>query len=457
MDELAGADPAPAGEAGPLRLNEQSRARKGPWWWPLLAAGLVSAAVYLIVVLRLPWWRYGVQLQSWSQILGDGWGPFLAMMAGIAILAAAYGLGWVLVRRGRASRRIVWAFAILFAATLFWMLPITSDLFSYLVQAHLLTDLGQNPLEAAPLEGPLDPLVLAYAGPYAGLSSAYGPAWTLLSAPATAGRHDVAGGLFYLKGLATGAYLGSAWLVERLVRRLRSSDGLSGLYLFAWNPLVLLLAVGDGHNDMVMIGLALLAVWFLLQARWGLAFGVLALSAWVKYVSALLVPLFLIYAWQCLGERSGGRRWPALFRALAWVAAASALVLLPLWGRDGMAGLVQRFLRPANWQAMGSGLPGWAMSLGMGLFFLSYMVLLVWLARRGSSSAYLGHGAFLVLLLAFFLGAARSQPWHFIWPVALAGLSNQRWASPLVAGLSILFLGVQAWVEWGAPGWPVGA
>ena len=442
--------------AGVGALDDLSGGEGGASWWPLVVAGLVTEAVYLAVALRLPWWRYADQLQSWSQILGDGWGPLLACLAGIGILAAAYFWGWALVRRGRAVRRLVWAFAGLYAATLFWMLPITSDLFGYLVRAHLLTDLGRNPLEEAPMEGPLDPLVLTYADPYFRESSAYGPAWTLLSAPGTLGRHDLAGGLFYLKGLATAAYLGSAWLVERLLRRLRPADTLTGLYLFAWNPLVLLLAVGDGHNDMVMMALALLAVWLLLQERWALAFGALALSVWTKYISALLLPLFLIYAWRRLGEGPADRRSPVLFRAAASAAAVSVLVFLPLWNEGGLVGLVQRFLQPANWEGGGSGLAGWVMLVGLGLFALAYLGLLWRLARRGDTCQHLCHGAFVALLLAFLLGAARSQPWHLIWPAAVAGLSDRRWAWPLVAGLSVLFLGVQVWVEWGARGWPLG-
>jgi alpha-1,6-mannosyltransferase len=457
MDELAMTDGAKAGEPGQLPLESQPEAGTGRSWWPLAAAGLVTEAVYLAVVLRLPWWRYATHLQSWSQILGGGWGPFVAALAGIGVLGMAYVWGWRLVRRGKATRRVVWAFAGLFAATLFWMLPITSDLFGYLVQAHLLTDLGRNPLEDAPLEGPLDPLVIAYSGPYARHASAYGPTWTLLSVPATMGRRDAAGGLFYLKGLATAAYLGCTWLVERLLRRLRPADALLGLYLFAWNPLVLLLAVGDGHNDIVMMGLALLAVWLLLREQWVLAFGTLALSAWVKYGSALLLPLFLIYAWHRVGEEPGERRWPVLFRALASAGAASVAVLLPLWNEGGMAGLVQRFLQPVNWERTGSALSGWALLLGLSLFSVAYLGLLWWLARGDTSCRRLCHGAFLGLLLAFVLGAARSQPWHLIWPAAVAGLSDRHWVWPLVAGLSILLLGVQVWVEWGAPGWPVGA
>ncbi len=58
---------------------------------------------------------------------------------------------------------------------------------------------------------------------------------------------------------------------------------------------------------------------------------------------------------------------------------------------------------------------------------------------------------FLALLLAFFLGAARSQPWHLLWPAALAGLSDYRWAVPVIVGLSGIMLAVQVGVEWAVP------
>ncbi|MGD8791922.1 MAG: hypothetical protein PVF47_05165, partial [Anaerolineae bacterium] len=160
-------------------------AGRGPW--PLIAGGLVSEIIYLAAAIRLPWWRYGSHVRQWSSIVGRGWGPLIGCLAGAGVLFAAYLWGWRAVRRGRASRAMVWAFALVFTATLLWLLPITSDLFGYLVQAHLLTDLGTNPLLVAPLEVADSRFVLAYLGPYAALPSAYGPAWALLSAPATLG------------------------------------------------------------------------------------------------------------------------------------------------------------------------------------------------------------------------------------------------------------------------------
>jgi len=419
----------------------------------LLGAGLVSEAVYLAVTIRLPWWRYGGRLGSWSAFLGPGWAEFVLCLIGIGVLMAAYLAGWWAVRRGRVRRWLVWAFAIVFAATLFWLMPITSDLFTYLSQAHLLTDLGLNPLLVATLDIPSDPLLLAYPSLYGTKPSVYGPAWSLIAAPGTLGQHDVVGGLLYLKGLAVLAYLACGWLLERILRRIRPEAVLEGLYLFAWNPLVLLMAAGDGHNDIVMATVVLAALWLLLTERWALAFGSLTLSIWIKYVGAIFFPLFAVYAWKRLQEEGGGATWRVVAQCVLVVVAVSILVFVPFWSSDLISGLAGRLLRPVNWQGGAGGASSWALGAGLALFVLIYLALTWRVARQPASFERVAGTCFVAALLVFVLGAARSQPWHLIWPAALAGLSNRRWAWSVVVGLSAVLLIVQVWVEWGAPGW----
>jgi hypothetical protein len=443
----------------------------------LLVAGLVSETVYLVVVVRLPWWRYGHSLHSWSQLLGRDLGMLAVCLAGVGVLAAAYLWGWQLVRKGRGARWIVWGFAALYALTLLWLMPITSDVFAYLGHAHLFTDLGLNPLQISPRDVAGDGLLQAYPTHYASYPSIYGPAWVLLSAPGTLGPHDVVGGLSYLKGLAAVAYLGCAWLLERLLRQRRPAAALEGLYCFAWNPLVLLMAVGDSHNDVVMMALVLLALWFLLREWWVAAFGALALSVWIKAVAAIYVPLFFIYALGArltrLGTPSTGREgltqagsdisdgvlqerdcphWMAAVAGGLALVGVSLLVLFPFWDPQLLPGMVGRLLRPANWQVGATALSARGLVLGLLLFALVYLVLAWRFVRRRRSFGRLASASFCVSLLAFLLGAARSQPWHLIWPAALAGLSDRRWAPAVVAGLSFVMLAAQLWVEWGAPG-----
>ena len=294
----------------------------------LILAGLASAVVYLAATLRLPWWTYGGRLQSWPQLLGAGGVALGSCLVGIGVLVAAYLWGWSVVRRGGGRRWVVWSFAGLFALTLFWLQPITSDLFSYLSRAHLFTDLGGNPMIDAPLDFG-DALVQAYPTAYAVRPTVYGPAWLLMAAPATLGRYDVVTGLVYLKGLAVVAYLGCAWCLEQILRQLRPTATLEGLYLFAWNPLVLLMAVGDGHNDIVMMALVLLSLWLLLREQWLLSCTALTLSVWIKYVSVIFIPLFALFAWQRPGREQGRKRWSPL----AWMGLAatsiSFLLFLP--------------------------------------------------------------------------------------------------------------------------------
>jgi hypothetical protein len=435
----------------------------------LLALGVISAAVYLVAAFRLSWLRLGPGVSTWSHLLGPDWAGLEASLVGIAVLMAAYLWGFWLARGSQGLRRIIWSLAGLFAVTLFWLMPITSDLFGYLSHAHLFTDLHLNPLEVAPLDAPGNPFALVYFSPYAANPSIYGPAWLLLSAPGTLGPYDVTWGLAYLKGLSVLAFLGSAWLLGRMVLRVRPESAAEGLLAFAWSPLVLLMGVGDGHNDLVMMAFVLLAFWLLLRDRSLLAFGALAVSVWVKYVSAIFFPLFVIYVLRhaqqsaqasdhanrsrksMIGGWLDDPRSIVLTGTLA-VVGISVLLFVPFWQPNLLSIILKRLVSPINWSGGETALSDRALRLGLVLYAVAYAVLAYRLARGRPSFQQLANTSFVVSLLLFVLGAARSQPWHLIWPAALVGLSDRRWALPLLAGLSTVMLAAQIWVEWGAPG-----
>src|SRR4029077_3888067 len=65
--------------------------------------------------------------------------------------------------------------------------------------------------------------------------------------------------------------------------------------LFAWSPLLIFEAIGNGHNDIVMMACVLAAFCLMLRGRAQLAFALLVLGALIKYVSAVFVPLWLVY------------------------------------------------------------------------------------------------------------------------------------------------------------------
>lgn len=402
-----------------------------------------------MLAARLPWWRYTNAPQSWAQLLGEDGGKCALALGVLGLLMALYVWGLRFVRAGDgADRRLIWTFSLVFAITLLWLLPVTSDLFAYLCQAHMLTDLGANPLLQAPVEV-ADSLLSAYPSAYGTRPTAYGPAWILLSAVGTVGRYDVPTGLLYLKGLAAAAYLISAWLVERILLESRPEMARVALYLFAWNPLVLLMAVGDGHNDIAMVALVLLALWLLLRERWALSFSALALSVWVKYVSLVLVPLFGVYLWRRLVQEQPGGFLGAATRVGTAVTTVSLLVIVPLVPLEAIEGIVAGFLQPLNWHASAGHLPAVALAAGLLLYGFAYALLLLRFSRGSGSFQDLVDASFAAFLLAFVFGAARSQPWHLLWSAGVAGLPSNRWAVRSLVVLSGLMLAAQVGVEWG--------
>jgi hypothetical protein len=456
------------------------------------------SAVYAAAAVRLPWWRYGSRLYAWSEVLGSDWLSFIITAAGMGFLVACFLAGWRQVRRG-AARWLVWVGAAAFGLIAMWLLPITSDLFTYLSQAHLLTDLGLNPMSTAPLNARADALILSYPTRYSMKPSMYGPVWHLLSSVGTLGRHDIAAGLLFLKGLALVAFLGSGWLVERILLQIRPRAALEGLYLYAWNPFVVWMVVGEGHNDALMMALVLLSLWFLLRDRWLAALAFVVLSVWTKYVSAIFVPLYVVYGLrqaERAAVKAGGpgvlRRWAVLaVRGLAVAFLVSVLVLAPfalvpagraedavhgmrLVGRSSqektqaplvgassngaaspagqLPGLLDRFARPLNWPSAPESLVAWALAVGLALFAVLLVAVTWWLWREGASYQDLVNAAFCSSLLLFVLGAGRSQPWYLLWPATLGGLSNLRWAWPTIVVLSVVMMGTQLWIEWGTPG-----
>ena len=61
-----------------------------------------------------------------------------------------------------------------------------------------------------------------------------------------------------------------------------------GALLFGWSPFVVFRAVGNGHNDIVMMAFALgLRLYVAMQGRWRWAMPLLALSILVKFSTAL--------------------------------------------------------------------------------------------------------------------------------------------------------------------------
>lgn len=196
-------------------------------------------------------------------------------------------------RADRTERRVRWAvlgFPLVFSAVMIWMQPVTTtDLYGYVARGYLYAHLGQNPLVTAAYQLP------------GGLSvdrppAPYGPLWIMITwvVSKLCGENLLANMLVFKVIGAVGVAL-TLLLVDRLAQRFYPDRRLRVDVLFGWSPLLIFEAVGNGHNDIIMMLCVLLAISLMLRGRAQLAFAFIVMGALIKYVSAVLAPLWLVY------------------------------------------------------------------------------------------------------------------------------------------------------------------
>jgi hypothetical protein len=216
-----------------------------------------------------------------------------------------------------------------------------------------------------------------------------------------------------------------------LAKQLRQPRPWLSVFLVAANPLVLLHALGNGHNDVQMLAFLLLALCCLQrQDRQWLAFPILMLSILVKYLSLLTLPFFCIYLWR-------QKAWRALLGGLAVAVLTLVLFATPYLPVEGQVFLWQDMLdnagKPehsllASLSALG-GNHGKLLCWGKTLFTASFLVLggtkLIHFWRQAQAE-----GAFPALvkvvtrmLMALILVAsAKFHPWYIVMFLPLAVL-----------------------------------
>ena len=241
----------------------------------LIAAGMTSLAVYaliftqtyyLLTFIGIPKYDLHLMVKAEPSILG-------LYRIGFIILAAAYILGaWA---SSQAPRRKAWIIvlttATLSAGILLMLYPFdAADMFDYILHGRMLALYNANPYQQTPSEFPLDPFY-----PYVGWTkstSPYGPLWLQLSAlTARITGNSVLWTVIGFKLLCGVFYLASVGFVIAILQRKSPERSLTGVWLFACNPLVLYETFGHGHNDITLTACLLASVWFMLDRRYTLA------------------------------------------------------------------------------------------------------------------------------------------------------------------------------------------
>jgi hypothetical protein len=413
----------------------------------------------------------------------------VVLVVALAVAGAAY-----LVALGTDPARllgVIVGFGLVFQITLLAMPGLLStDLLTYATYGRLAAVYGQNPYLSSPSAVLSDPLV-QWLDTRPEHASPYGPVWTGLSvliAWLTTGVSPLLQALSYRLLGAVSMLAGTA-IVWRLTR------DPSSVLLFGWNPLLLIEGIGNGHNDLPMMVLALGGVLLLRPARalglrtMGMASGpagvaagkgpggsarvgaggpvprlaagllVLGLAALVKYVPGLL----LVYAGAALAR---GRPRVVISTAVAivaggivlwlpWLASSGPGVLLASVSAGGERYVNALLDLPTGWvathvvdrsgqdvAAAEAAVRAWPRAIIRVLFlaYLAWELRRVWRSGRVMTALEAATRGYLVALL---LVVTQVLSWYFTWPLAVAAVLGWRSTLARVAvAYAVLYLPV---------------
>ncbi len=249
------------------------------WFWPVYTAGIVALYVLFWQALQIVW-----RLTRHVEIHPT---PYLNRL-----------------------KYFILAFGLLFGFTLVWLYPITAnDLFRYVLRGRIWAIYGQSPMLVPPNQFPNDPFI-AFAGEFGQWVSGYGPLWEIVvQVPLRLGAAEMVSGSIGLKLVVLLSYLGCAillgWVARPYVtgldftaappsRRSAASSSLLALTFFAWNPLILLQGLGNGHNDLLFMALMVLGLVLWQRKLWWAAALALSLATLAKITGLLLLPFFAV-------------------------------------------------------------------------------------------------------------------------------------------------------------------
>jgi alpha-1,6-mannosyltransferase len=365
----------------------------------------------------------------------------LALGAGGLLYLAALWLATGL--RGRAPAALL--LGVVPLGLLLVLLPgyplLSSDIFKYVFGGRILAVYGQNPFLHVPAEFGGDPFSALVR--WREHVNAHGPLWRLAeSASALAGGDNCHDAVLAMKVWAGLAYLATAAAVFLILRAWQPERAIVGTMLYAWNPLVVLEALQNGHNDVVAALPALLAVWLGLRGRPAPAFPLLAVAALVKPLAVLLGPVLLVAA---LRRPDVSRR--SLAAGLGLAAALVVVAYLPFWegpatlqGLDRVrifsaspAKILQLGLRAAGLRPTPSYVAASAVTNASFLLLLGSLLLAMWRGRIPLVAAALG--AFLLYLL---VGVQSFNPWYLLWVMPLAAIVPERPPRLLAVAFTLL-------------------
>lgn len=167
------------------------------------------------------------------------------------------------------------------------------DLFNYIFDAKIITHYQQNPYTHKALDFPGDPMLSFMRWTHRVYP--YGPVWLALTVPLSfIGINFFLPTFFLFKLLMTAGFLGSAYFIGKILKKIIPDKEVWGTIFFALNPLVIIESLVSAHLDIIMIFFAVWSLYQLINKKYIFAFVLLAISIGIKFATIALLPIYLV-------------------------------------------------------------------------------------------------------------------------------------------------------------------
>lgn len=216
-----------------------------------------------------------------------------AYYAGILILLFSfYFLFLDLAHKNKITKKQVWflVFAISAILTLSYN-AFSYDFFNYIFDAKIVTHYNLNPYEHKALDFPGDPMLTFMHWTHRVYP--YGPSWLGLTVPLSFFGSGIFTFTFFLfKLLAALSFIGVAYFISKILKKISPKNEFFGIIFFALNPLIIIESLVSAHLDIVMTFFAVLALYFAVNKNVAFSFLSLIFSIGIKFATLFLIPVF---------------------------------------------------------------------------------------------------------------------------------------------------------------------
>jgi hypothetical protein len=270
----------------------------------------------------------------------------------------------------------------------------------------------------------------------------YGPLWIDMTLPVVSvARASVVNILFGFRLLGFIFYIANTVLIWFILAKLKPEMRISGVILFAWNPLVLLSGVSEAHYEIVVITFLLLGALLFQRRLFLLSWVFMLLATLLNVFCLLLLPFFVKLLWKETRVMRSGRWFLWWLTLTSLSAVIVVLAFAPYargWGLLGfMSNLERIFLEGNAVHSLDAAILYLPMGFPLFLSWLSdpyYWVILAWITIGSLLlfGLWLADTLELVLLFSSWIFIVLTVllpehwPWFMLLPLAMSIVSTNR-------------------------------